>query len=396
MTESHPEVPAPRTLVVIPLYNHSQTVRGVAEKALAAGFPVLVVDDGSTDAGLEVVKDLPVQRHHLAVNAGKGSAILAAAAVAAEQGFEAILTIDADGQHDPADARLLVEAAAADWPSLVIGARRMDKEDNVPASSLFGRDFSNFWVRLECGQTLPDTQSGYRLYPVDFLVGGRFFSRRYTFEIEVLVRAAWAGLPISSVSVSVYYPPGEERISHFDKFRDNVRLTCLHTCLVTRSLLPWPQRRLYRKSTGTELRPSILRPVAFFKAISKEHSSPAQLAAAAWIGIFLGALPIIPFGIAAIVYTAHKIHLNKVAAVGASNLCIAPFVPLLCVEVGHLLLYGAPLEDFSKQTLLYELHHRLLEWLIGSLLIGPLLGALGAALTYLVVNWFRKRKSGNR
>jgi len=383
---------APKTLVVIPLYNHGETVRSVAEKALAEGFPVLVVDDGSTDGGLETIRDLPVLRHRLPENKGKGGAILAAAKIAEAEGFEAILTIDADGQHDPADAHLIVEKAAAEWPSLVIGARRMEKE-LVPASSLFGRDFSNFWVRLECGRSLPDTQSGYRLYPVDFLRIGRFFSRRYTFEIEVLVRAAWAGLPVLSASVSVYYPPGEERVSHFHKLKDNLRLSALHTCLVTRSLLPWPQRRLYRGSTGTTERlPSVLKPGAFFRALSREHSTPGQLAAAAWLGIFLGALPIIPFGIATIIYASHKVHLNKLAAVGASNLCVAPFVPLACVEVGHYLLHGTFLRDFTKDTLLYELHHRLLEWLIGSLLIGPLLGAAGAALTYVAVAALRKRK----
>ena len=383
-----------KTLVVIPVYNHVKTLREVAEGALAQGFPVLVLDDGSTDGSLCSVEDLPVMRHRLPLNEGKGGAILAAAQLARDSGYQAIITMDADGQHDPADAQLLQEAAASFWPCIVIGARRMETL-NVPRSSLFGRDFSNFWVRIECGRTLPDTQSGYRLYPVEFLESSRFLSRRYTFEIEVLVRGSWAGLPILSTPVSVYYPPGDERISHFHKFRDNLRLSFLHTFLVTRSLIPWPHRRLFRGGTDAERLPSIFKPALFFKALTREHSSPAQLAAAVWVGIFLGSLPIIPFGIAAIVYACHKLHLNKLAAVGASNICCAPFVPFLCIELGHYLIHGSFWYQFNRQTLLTEIHYRLWEWLLGALLIGPLLGIVGALLTYLLVRTLRNRRAAS-
>ena len=383
-----------KTLVVIPVYNHVKTLREVAEGALAQGFPVLVLDDGSTDGSLCSVEDLPVMRQRLPLNEGKGGAILAAAQLARDSGYQAIITMDADGQHDPADAQLLQEAAASFWPCIVIGARRMETL-NVPRSSLFGRDFSNFWVRIECGRTLPDTQSGYRLYPVEFLESSRFLSRRYTFEIEVLVRGSWAGLPILSTPVSVYYPPGDERISHFHKFRDNLRLSFLHTFLVTRSLIPWPHRRLFRGGTDAERLPSIFKPALFFKALTREHSSPAQLAAAVWVGIFLGSLPIIPFGIAAIVYACHKLHLNKLAAVGASNICCAPFVPFLCIELGHYLIHGSFWYQFNRQTLLTEIHYRLWEWLLGALLIGPLLGIVGALLTYLLVRTLRNRRAAS-
>ena len=382
---------APKTIVVIPVYNHAGTLRRVAEGALARGLAVLVVDDGSTDGSLAVVADLPLVRHRLPVNRGKGEAILAAAILARELGYQAILTIDADGQHDPADAGELLQTAATAWPCIVIGARRMETL-NVPRSSLFGRDFSNFWVRLECGQTLPDTQSGYRLYPVEFLQRSRFLSRRYTFEIEVLVRGRWAGLPLLSTPVSVYYPPGDERVSHFHKFKDNLRLTCLHTYLVTRSLIPWPHRRLFAGVAGADRPPGIFEPARYFRTLSQEHSSAGQLAAAVWVGIFLGSLPIIPFGIAAILYASHRLHLNKLAAAGASNVCCAPFVPFLCVELGHFLLHGSFWTEFNRHTLLEELHHRLWEWLIGALFIGPLLGAAGALLTYAVVRALRKGK----
>lgn len=124
----------------------------------------------------------------------------------------------------------------------------------------------------------------------------------------------------------------------------------------------------------------------------QEHSSPRDLGAAAWVGIFIGSLPIIPFGIAAIVYACHKLHLNKLAAVGASNLSCAPFTPFLCVELGHYLLHGRFWYDFNRHTLLGEIHLRMWEWLLGSLLIGPVLGTVGGGMTWLLVSSYRKRR----
>ncbi len=386
-------MPAPlKTLLLIPVYNHAATLRGVVEACLREGYPVLVVDDGSSDGSLEAVADLPIARHRLPRNRGKGAAIQAGAAIAADLGFEAILTLDADGQHDPADARRLLEAALPFWPAIALGARQMEAL-NVPSSSRFGMAFSNFWVRLECGKALPDTQSGYRLYPTALLTLGGFLSRRYTFEIEVLVRGAWAGLPVISTPVSVYYAPGAQRISHFRKFRDNLRLSVLHTYLVTRSLLPWPHRRLFPKPPRDPRPSSLLHPIGFLRQLSLEHTSPKDLAAAAWVGIFIGSLPIIPFGIATILYVCHRLHLNKLAGVGASNVCVVPFVPFLCIEVGHLLLHGRWWTTFTRHALVNEIHLRLWEWLLGSFIVGPILGGLGALLTYGLIKTLRNSPS---
>jgi len=364
-----------RVLAVIPVYNHAATLRGVVQGVLDQGLPVLVVDDGSTDGALASLEGLDIQRWRQPRNLGKGRALLRAAALAGD--CDAILTLDADGQHDPADAPLLLEAARAHWPAIVIGARRM-APGRTPRASRFGRAFSNFWVRLECGRDPVDSQSGYRIYPVAFLRSRRFRARGYGFEVEVLVRAAWARLPLVATPVSVHYPPGAERISHFRPFLDNLRLTGLHGALLFRALLPWP----HRPGPGVAReRARFPGPGAFLRRLLREHTSPGELAASVGLGICVGALPIIPFGLATLAYLNHKLRLNQVAGAAASNLFVAPVGPFLCIQAGHLLRYGRPWSDFNRATLLLQAHQRLWEWLLGSLVLGPLLGALGALLT---------------
>ncbi|GAB4335693.1 MAG: DUF2062 domain-containing protein [Desulfobulbaceae bacterium] len=384
-----------RVLAVIPVYNHGGTLREVALRTLAAGFDLLVVDDGSTDGGLETVRDLDCRIHTLSPNQGKGAAILAGAAIAAKAGYDAILTIDADGQHDPASIPDLVREAKAQWPALVIGSRQMER-GGAPGASLFGRSFSNFWVRLETGCSLPDTQSGLRLYPVRELLALPIRCRRYDFEIESLVRLCWAGVQVRSVPVPVHYPTDGRRITHFDLFRDNLRLTLLHTALVARALVPLPHRRLVKKKVPDDRLNPFLHPVRLFKRLLREHATPGQLATAAWMGIFLGALPLIGVHTLAIIYVCHMLHLNKPAAVAASQLCMPPLVPFLCIQAGYFFRHGAFLLDFNRETLVVQIGERLWEYLLGSLVIGPLLGFIVAVLTYVAIRIVRTWKTDTR
>jgi uncharacterized protein (DUF2062 family) len=105
----------------------------------------------------------------------------------------------------------------------------------------------------------------------------------------------------------------------------------------------------------------------------------------------VGSLPIVPFGLVTILYVCHRLRLNKLAGTGASNICVFPFVPLLCIEVGHFLLHGNWWTDFTRQGLMSEIHHRLLEWLLGSLVLGPLLGGIFALLVYALVRSLRRK-----
>lgn len=371
-------------LIVIPVYNHSATLPDVVKGALATGYPVLVVDDGSDDNSLAAITNLPCSSIRLSENMGKGAAILRGAQKALANGFKTIVTIDADGQHDPADiTKLIEEAQRIGEPCMVIGSRQMTQE-TVPRSSHFGKHFSNFWVRLECGCDLEDTQSGFRLYPVQELLALKPTRSRYDFEIESLVKLAWAGISISAVAVGVHYPAPSERISHFHKFKDNLRLTILHSMLVTRRLMPWPHAQVKDKVPVKKRIEQNLNknPFTTLQRICKEHTSPFWLGFAVWLGIFMGALPLLACHTIAIIYVAHRLHVNIVAAVAASQFCMPPVVPVLCIQIGYFLRKGEFLLDLSWQLWLLEIHERLYEWLLGSLLLGPLLGFIGAAIMY--------------
>jgi uncharacterized protein (DUF2062 family) len=375
------ESPFPKTLLVIPVSGRSRALRTVVESAMGQGLPLLLVDSEGDDGDLALIADLHVERLRLEAGLGKGRALVAGAALAKEQGYEAILTVDAEGEYDPADARLLLDAAGTSWPAIVIGTGQGSR----PPS----KDYSAFWVRLECGQSLPDTRSGFRLYPVDFLTSRHFFASGLGFRVETLVRGGWAGLPLLSVKVPAGHLPaaGKNLLPH--KFMDNLNIIFLHTFLLTRSLLPWPHRRIVPKTAAEHPWSLLAEPLRFFRLLCREHASAIELAAASWVGIFIGALPIIPFGIVTIVYVNHKLHLNKLAGVAASNVCVFPFIPFLCVEVGHFLRFGYFWSEFNRQTMLHEIHYRLWEWLLGALVVGPVIGFAGALLTYILVQYLR-------
>jgi uncharacterized protein (DUF2062 family) len=377
-----------RPLAVIPLYNHGATVRSVVEKTLAVHDRVLVVDDGSTDGGAETLAGLPVTVLRHETNRGKGAAILTSAREARRLGMTHIATIDADGQHDPADLSGLLAVVEETPLAVVVGKRDFDTA-NVPGGSRFGRGFSNFWLRLQTGKSLGDTQSGFRIYPLRVLEGLKLGEVHYSFEVEVLVKAAWAGVPLLEAPVSVHYPPGDERISHFRAFMDNFRLTLLNTRLTLRSVVPWPHRKIVAKGEGKG-KLSVLRPMQSLRTLLTENSTPGQLAGAGALGVMLGAAPLIACHTIAILFAAGFLRLNKVAAVSASQLCMPPIVPALCIEAGYFMRHGEFLTEVSLETLGYQGMQRLWEWLLGSLIVGPVMALSVAAAIYVMARMVKR------
>jgi len=225
-----------RFCALIPCLDGGDTLEPVVRGASEHAETVIVVDDGSSDGSAERARGLGADVVVHPRNRGKGAALITGLERAAALGFTHCVTIDADGQHAPADIPLLVRAAGQNPDAIVIGARDF-AVDNVPGSSRFGRKFSNFWVRLETFNKLSDTQSGFRVYPVALVRALSVPASRFQWEVEVLVRGAWSGLPIVEIPVSVYYAPPDERISHYRGWADSALITRMHLRLLVRMLL---------------------------------------------------------------------------------------------------------------------------------------------------------------
>lgn len=375
------EVERSTLFVAVPVYNHAATLRAVVEGILEQHDRVLVVDDGSSDNVPEAIADLPVELIRHPRNLGKGAALKTAANWGLEQGYRHMITIDADGQHAPADLPHFFGEIERYPQALIVGHRDFDQA-SIPGSSRFGRKFSNFWLRLQTGHQLKDSQSGFRAYPLIIFEHLSFWCRRYNFEVEVLVRSAWAGIELRDVDISVYYPPGAERISHFRGFLDNWRLTLLNTHLTGRSLIPWPHRKIVEREDAGELKTvSVIHPLRSIRQLLKENSSPRELAVAAGAGVLLGALPLLFCHTVAILMVCGFFRLNKVAAVSSSQLCMPPLVPALCIELGYFMRHGEWLTELSLQTLGYQAVERVYEWLLGSLVLAPFMAVVVGLFT---------------
>lgn len=235
-----------KVCTVIPTYNNRGTVGNVVERVLDYCNDIIVVNDGCTDdtARILALFEERITVVHYAENRGKGYALKRGFAKAKAMGFDYALTIDSDGQHFPEDIPLFVEALEQHPGALIVGSRNL-KQDNMPGKNTFANKFSNFWFNVQTGIDLPDTQTGYRLYPLRKLPSLDLLTSRYEAELELLVFSAWRGLDLVPIQVNVYYPKGEERVSHFRPFWDFFRITVLNTILCLVALVyGWPSRLL--------------------------------------------------------------------------------------------------------------------------------------------------------
>ncbi len=237
--------------VIVPTYNNERTIVDVLRRIQAYSRNIIVVNDGSTPATMEAItasfdaSELP-EIVDYTPNRGKGYALMQGFRRALELGYKYAITIDSDGQHFPEDIPVLMDCFLQRMGSLIVGSRNLTA-DNMPSKNTFANKFSNFWFRLQTGIPLEDTQSGYRLYPLEAINLRWPITPRYEAELELLVFSAWRGVPVTSVPVRVYYPPEGERVSHFRPFWDFFRISVLNTALTFGALFYYLPVRILRK-----------------------------------------------------------------------------------------------------------------------------------------------------
>lgn len=239
---------------------------------------------------------------------------------------------------------------------------------------------------MQTGEKLSDVQCGFRAYPIAVFDAISTREKRFAFEVEVLVKAAWAGYPLTDVPIQVYYPKPEERVSHFRKFKDNVQISLLNTRLTARSFMPVPHRQYAEDDEG---KVSAIHPMKSLRTLLAQDETPFALALAGGLGMLFGTLPLIGMHCLAIVFVLGYFKLSKITGLAVSQLCIPPFVPALCIEAGYFMRNGHFLTDISLETLGYQFLDRAWEWVLGSLVVGPALSLVVAVIIYALA-WIAK------
>lgn len=238
--------------VLIPTYNNIGTLADVVDRTLRICPQVLVVNDGSTDGSTDLLQQY-ADGHRITLisypdNQGKGYALRLGLQQARKMGYDFAITLDSDGQHYPEDIPQLVALLEQqpDNKAMLVGSRNL-QADGMPKENTFANKFSNFWFLIQTGLRLPDTQTGFRAYPLHHLPCLTLLTRRYESELELLVFSAWRGVRMLPVPVRVYYPPQGERVTHFRPFADFARISLLNTFLCIASIIYGHPRRLLSK-----------------------------------------------------------------------------------------------------------------------------------------------------
>lgn len=229
-----------RCATVIPAYDEAATVTDIARRVCSYSDLTIVVDDGSSDGTGERLTELPVAALRNTVNRGKGASLIRGCEYALAHGADAVITLDADGQHRPEDIPRL-QAAARAAPGYIVIAARTRQRANAPLMRRFANGFADFWISWAAGYAIKDTQSGFRLYPADVLQALRPRLSAYAgfvFESEILIEAARIGRYSIAVDVDTIYA-ADARRSHYRPVRDTLRIVRMVAWkLLSRGLYP--------------------------------------------------------------------------------------------------------------------------------------------------------------
>lgn len=377
-----------KACIIIPTYNNELTLADVIQKVLPFVDRVeqlIVVNDGSTDGTSAILSTFSdrITLVDIFPNNGKGNALKTGFRKAIELGFDYAVTLDSDGQHFPEDIPAMIEAVDIKEPCVIMGSRDMEKA-GAPGKNSFGNKFSNFWFKVETGITLPDTQTGFRVYPLAPIKGMRFFSNKFEFEIEVIVRLAWKGVSFKAVNINVLYDM-QNRVSHFRPFWDFFRISVLNTVLVAIALLFYHPFRFFSRKT--------------IEAIKKEAVKPNETnmskAISLGFGVFMGIFPIWGFQLLVAIPIAFLFRLNKVLVVAAAHISIPPMIPFIIFgsyQTGALFV-----EDVAKQKeVVYysveSIKHNFTQYFIGGVVLSIFAFLVVSSVSYFLISKVRNRK----
>ncbi len=304
-------------------------------------------------------------------------------------GFTHAITLDADGQHYPSDIPVFLEKIADDPAALWIGSRVLVREETgEPARSAAGRRFGSFWYKFITGIDIRDTQCGFRAYPLSAALNLKCEGDRYEFEQELLVKAAWNGIPVKPVPVHLYYAPQDAAVSHFRPVRDfllifrvNSRAVMIRLfvpmSIVTMPGATWPQKM-----------------AALLRHELQAHSTPKRAASSLSIGVCMGILPIYGFQVLTLVPLSIALRLNRPLAflgVSISSLPFLPFIIAAAVAIGKLVVPRAWSAGFAHSRFA-PLISGGIDWFFGSIILAFAAGGICWLVSYAAFKGMRKER----
>jgi glycosyltransferase involved in cell wall biosynthesis len=366
--------------VIVPTYNNEKTLKRVLDAILKHTSNIIIVNDGSTDTTSSILKEYSQQiQIHISKNSGKGIALRNGFKKAIELNYKYAITIDSDGQHFAADIPAFIENIKKDPNVLLIGSRNMTTDD-IPKKSSFGNKFSNFWFWFETGIKLQDTQSGYRLYPLQ-LLPKKYFTNKFEFEIEVIVRSAWKGIPVKNIPIQVLYDP-TERVSHFRPFKDFTRISILNTFLVFITLLYIKPRDFFFSFKRKGIKRFLL------ENVLHNEDSNAKKALSIALGVFIGISPLWGFQTILVLTLAIVLRLNKAISFGFSNISFPLFIPFIVygsLKTGSYFVHSNSPILFDKSIRSNAIQNNIQQYLVGSFVFATLCAIIFGSIAYLIL-----------
>lgn len=376
--------------VIIPTFNNQKTLRNILEEVLEYTKNIIVVNDGSTDKTPQILQDFSnIIQIHFDQNRGKGAALAAGFQKAINLGYKFAISIDSDGQHFPKDLPRFVDfLGKSDTKNLLlIGSRNMTQE-GVPRKSSFGNKFSNFWFWVETGIRLDDTQSGFRLYPLETIKKLNLYTRKFEFEIEVIVKSAWKGVKVKNIPIQVHYDL-EDRVTHFRPFRDFTRISILNTWLVFLTFFYIKPLHLYQKIKKKGIRRFLM------EDFLGSDDSPEKKALSISLGVLVGLSPLWGFHTVIVIFLAILLKLNKVIAIAFSNVSLPPFIPFIIfsgLKIGSWILGEEFVLSFTEVDPSLELVKYLKTYVVGSVVLAVCGAVISGVLGYLFLVIFQRKK----
>ena len=376
--------------VIIPTYNNERTLKTVIDGLLAITKDLIIINNSATDATFRILKTYTeITQIFLTKNKGNGNALRIGFKKAEVLGYDFAVTLKPDGQYYLEDIAVFVNQLEFETNKnlLLIGSTNRDQK-TVSSRMSFTNKLSIFLYKLQTGIQLKNTQSGFRLYPLNELNNIKFFTTKSEFEIETIVKAAWRGISVKNVPVNVSIDP-QERATHLKSIKGFLRISLLNTWFILVAFLYIKPRNLIREFREKGIRRFIK------EEILGNNESPLKSAQAMALGVFIGLTPLWGFHTILVLSLAVLFKLNKAISFAFTNVSFPPFIPFTVyagIMIGNYVL-GEPTDysfaDFEEN---FEFVKSLKTYVVGSFILASVMSVMVGIVAYLLLFLYAKKK----